>query len=74
MRNTEKTYKKLLVKISQNLKKARKNKKLRQAEMIEYGFSERFVQKIESGKHSPNLYTIHRFAEAYDVQIVDLLI
>jgi DNA-binding XRE family transcriptional regulator len=45
---------------------------LRQADMIEYGFSERYIQKLESGTYSPNLYTVHRIAEALNVSVTDL--
>lgn len=69
MRNTEKNYSKLLAHMAQNIKEARMKKKLRQSDMIEFGFSERFVQKLESGIYSPNLYTIHRIAEAFDITI-----
>lgn len=72
MKNTEEKFNTVLVKLSQGVKKARAQKKLRQMDMIEYGFSERFIQKIESGRYSPNLYTIHRLAEALDVTISEL--
>lgn len=72
MRNTEKNYSKLLKHLAQNVKDARAKNNLRQSDMIEFGFSERFIQKIESGVYSPNLYTIHRLAEAFDVNIEKL--
>ncbi len=73
MRQTEKNYNKLLKTFARNVKKVRLSKKLRQADMIEYGFSERYMQKIESGQYSPNLYTAHRLAEAFGVTVSDLL-
>lgn len=72
MRNTEENYGKLLVQIAANIKAARTKKKLRQADMIEFGFSERFIQKVESGNYSPNLYTIHRIAEALNVNASEI--
>ena len=69
MRNTEKNYSKLLSHLAQNVKDARIKKQLRQSDMIEFGFSERFIQKIESGVYSPNLYTVHRLAEAFDIPV-----
>jgi len=73
MRQTEINYQKLLAVFGKNVKKVRESKDLRQADMIEYGFSERYIQKIESGKYSPNLYTVHRLAEAFDVSISALM-
>lgn len=73
MRQTEKNYQKLLSAFGENVKNARESKDLRQADMIEYGFSERYMQKIESGKYSPNLYTAHRLAEALGVSVSKLL-
>lgn len=73
MRQTEKNYQKLLTVFGKNVKKIRESKDLRQADMIEYGFSERYIQKIESGKYSPSLYTVHRLAEAFAVSISELI-
>lgn len=73
MRQTEKNYQKLLTVFGKNVKKVRESKDLRQADMIEYGFSERYIQKIESGKYSPSLYTVHRLAEAFGVSISELI-
>lgn len=73
MRQTEKNYQKLLAVFGKNVKKARESKHLRQADMIEFGFSERYIQKIESGKYSPSLYTAHRLAEAFGVSISELI-
>ena len=72
MRDTEKNYNRLLKKLAKNVKSARIKKKLRQADMIEFGFSERFIQKVESGKYSPNLYTVHRIAEALNITFDEL--
>ena len=72
MRNTEENYSKLLKKLAKNIKAARLKKKLRQADMIDYGFSERYIQKVESGQYSPNLYTLHRIAEALGAPISEI--
>lgn len=72
MRQTEKNYTKLLEAFAANVIKARKSKELRQIDMIEFGFSERYMQKIESGKYSPNLYTAHRLAEALGISVAEL--
>lgn len=72
MRNTEKNYVKALEKLAKNIKKARLKNKLRQADMIDYGFSERYIQKLESGQYSPNLYTVHRLADAFSLELHEL--
>lgn len=73
MSETEKKYDKLLRKMAKNIKNARLNRHLRQSDLIEFGFSERYVQKLESGKYSPNLYTVHRIAEALETSITEIL-
>ncbi len=72
MRNTEKNYSQMLQNLASNVKRARLRKKLRQVDMIDYGFSERFIQKVESGSYSPNLYTVHRLAEALEIEIHEI--
>ena len=72
MRNTEKHYNLILVKLAKNIKGARVKNKLRQADMIEFGFSERYIQKLESGVYSPNLYTVHRLSHAFGVELFEL--
>lgn len=72
MRNTEKNYAKALEKLAKNIKKARVKNQLRQADMIEFGFSERYIQKLESGQYSPNLYTVHRLADAFGLDLFEL--
>ena len=72
MSDTEKKYDSLLKKLAENVKSSRLKRKLRQADMIEFGFSERFIQKVESGRYSPSLYTVHRLAEAFEVSVYDL--
>lgn len=72
MGSVEKDYDGLLKNFSVNLKKIREKKKIRQAEMITFGFSERYIQKLESGKYSPSLYTCHKLAKSLDVDFTDL--
>lgn len=72
MRNTEKKYAQALKKLAKNIKMARVKNKLRQADMIDFGFSERYIQKLESGVYSPNLYTVHRLAGAFDLELHEL--
>lgn len=72
MRNTEENYAKALERLAKNIKKARLKNQLRQADMIEFGFSERYIQKLESGQYSPNLYTVHRLADAFDLELFEL--
>ena len=69
----DKIYIKLLAKIAKNIKTARLKKKLTQEDMIQFGFGYRFYQKLESGRYSFNLFTLHRVAAALKVNIQDLL-
>lgn len=72
MRETEQNYAQALIKLAKNVKIARLSNKLRQADMIEFGFSERYMQKIESGIYSPNLYTVHRLSDALKCEMFEL--
>ncbi len=72
MRNTEKQYANALLRLAKNIKTARLNNKLRQADMINFGFSERYIQKVESGVYSPNLYTVHRLSHALNCELYEL--
>lgn len=65
-------YSLALEKLARNIKTARLKNQLRQADMLEFGFSERFIQKLESGKYSPNLYTVHRLSHAFKVELYEL--
>ena len=67
----DRKYDKLLQKIAENVTRVRKSKGLTQEGMADYGFSYRHFQRVESGKHSPNLYTLYRLAEAFKVDIRD---
>ena len=72
MTNTEKHYAQALMKLAKNIKTARLNNKLRQSDMVDYGFSERYIQKLESGVYSPNLYTVHRLSHALKCELYEL--
>ncbi|OYZ24219.1 MAG: hypothetical protein B7Y39_01995 [Bdellovibrio sp. 28-41-41] len=71
MQSDENKYKKILLGLGANLKKCRKSRKLSQTDMTEYGFELRNYQRIESGRHSPSLYTLHRLAIVFRCEIKD---
>ncbi len=73
MPSTEIKYDKILVKIGANIKKIRAQRNLSQSDMIKHGFELRNYQRLESGKHSPSLFTLHRLALVFDCDITDLL-
>lgn len=64
-------YQKIIIKIADNIKRFRKEKALTQEQMIEHGFNYRHFQKLESGFHSPSLYTLHRLSKIFKVKIID---
>ena len=68
-----KKYEQLVARIAKNVKKVREKKAITQEEMVDYGFSYRHYQRIESGKHSFNLYTLYRLSEAFDVDVREFL-
>jgi len=68
-----KSYPKLLKTLAMNIKTHRKAKSLTQEDMVDFGFNYRHYQKIESGVYSPNLQTLHRLSEAFDINVVDLM-
>ena len=65
----DKPYQKLLVKLANNVKELRLKNGLTQEQMMEHGFNYRHYQKLESGIHSPSLYTLHRLAKIFKVEI-----
>ena len=71
--NQDQSYDILLKKISSNIKKARKKRRITQESMIDYGFNYRHYQKIESGSYSMNLYTLHRLSNIFNINIGNLL-
>ncbi len=46
-------------------------KGLSQTDMVDYGFETRNYQRIESGNHSPSLFTLHRLALVFQCEITD---
>lgn len=71
MSSVEVKYNKLLKTIGANLKKARKARELSQSEMTSFGFELRNYQRLESGKHSPSLFTLHRLALIFHCEVTD---
>ncbi|MEQ1723477.1 MAG: helix-turn-helix transcriptional regulator [Pseudobdellovibrio sp.] len=68
-----KSYAQVLESISTNISTIRKSRQLTQEDMTEFGFNYRHYQKLESGEYSPNLKTLHKLAEAFNVNLSDLL-
>lgn len=68
---SEKEYERLIKRISSNIKKIRESKELTQEEMTQFGFNYRHYQKIESGNHSFNLFTLFRLSKVFKVDIAD---
>lgn len=66
-------YDRLIQKIAKNIKETRLDKGITQEDMVDYGFNYRHYQKIESGKHSINLYTLYRLSRAFKVDLEKLL-
>jgi transcriptional regulator with XRE-family HTH domain len=69
----DRDYSRLLKQVSQNITRLRKARGLTQEDMIRYGFNYRHYQKLESGKHSLSLYTLHRLGKAFRVSVQALL-
>ncbi len=72
-RRLENQYLRLLRAVAANIKSARQNKGLTQEDMMDHGFNYRFYQKLESGKYSMTLKTLHKVACALSVAPGDLL-
>lgn len=71
MSSIEAKYNKLLTKVAVNLKRIRKSRKLSQARMESFGFDLRNYQRLESGHHSPSLYTLYKLSIAFKVDVAD---
>lgn len=65
----DRRYANFVAKVATNLKRARIAKGLTQEDMADYGFNYRHYQKLESGRHSPNLFTLFRLSEIYGIKI-----
>ena len=74
MASVETKYNKLLVKIAANIKRIRKGKGFSQREMERFGFDLRNYQRLEAGNHSPSLYTLHKLAVSFRVEISEFFI
>ena len=66
-------YDKLLKRIAVNIKAFRKARGLSQRNMEAFGFDLRNYQRLEAGKHSPSLYTLHKLALAFRVDVSELI-
>ena len=69
MASMEKSYEKLLVTIAKNLKRVRKERGLSQPKMAKLGFDVRNYQRLESGEHSASLFTLHKLAQTFKVEM-----
>ncbi|KHD89388.1 MAG: hypothetical protein OM95_03180 [Bdellovibrio sp. ArHS] len=58
-----------MLRIAENIKRIRKAKGLSQRKMEDFGFDLRNYQRLEAGDHSPSLYTLHKLAVAFRVEI-----
>lgn len=72
MPSIEAKYERLLQVIGENIKSYRKKSGLSQSDMTEHGFELRNYQRIESGAHSPSLFTLHKLAEVFNCNLEDL--
>jgi transcriptional regulator with XRE-family HTH domain len=59
--------------MSRNIKELRAKSGLSQEDMGEFGFELRRYQRIENGEYNITLQTLVRLAEAFKVDISDLL-
>jgi len=66
-------FESFLKKVGRNIQKARKGKGLTQFDMMDYGFSRRQYQYIESGQRNITLLTLHRLAQIFGVDPDGLL-
>lgn len=41
--------------------------------MVQLGLNYRYYQKLESGSHSPTLFTLFKLSKAFKVKISDLI-
>lgn len=64
-------YDDFLIEIAQNIKTARLACGLTQEQMTDFGFNYRHYQRLESGKHSFNLYTLYRLSQIFKVSVRD---
>lgn len=65
----DRDFAKLMEKISQNIKRVRIKKGMTQEDMLSLGFERRWYQRIESGKYSVSLSTLHNLAKSLKTDI-----
>lgn len=58
--------------LGHRLRQLRKYRNLRQLDMVCFGLSYKYYQRLESGQVNPTLMTLHRLAAAFEVSICDL--
>jgi transcriptional regulator with XRE-family HTH domain len=68
-REVETEYVRLLVRLSENVRRVRIKKGLTQEDMLSLGFERRWFQRIESGTYSISLPTLFRLSQAFNVGI-----
>lgn len=66
-------FDKFLKIIGKNLREAREAKKLTQFDMMDYGFSRRQYQYIETGRRNITLKTLFRLAKIFNVSPEELI-
>lgn len=71
--NVEGQYQSLIQKIAENLKYYRRKSGFTQEGMVKFGFNYRHYQKLESGSHSPSLFTLFKLAKIFKTDLVNLL-
>jgi DNA-binding XRE family transcriptional regulator len=70
----EKAYNSFLTRLARRVKLRREELSMTQKELAhKFGFNERYIQKIESGTYSPNLFTMFKLAKALKISISSLL-
>ena len=69
----EELYKKKIKKVASNIKKARTDNGYTQAQMESFGFDLRNYQRLESGEHSPSLFTLFKLSKAFNVELSELV-
>ncbi len=72
-KSLEEKYQKQLKTIARNIKAARNAKGISQTKVTQFGFDVRNYQRLESGEHSPSLFTLFKIAESFDVSLQDLM-
>lgn len=69
--NIDRQYERLLKHVASNIRRLRIKKRLTQEDMANHGFNYRHYQRIESGKHSLNLYSLYRLSKVFGVEVTE---